>query len=324
MATSALAELLEDRALVDDVRELSRVNNRLAALAIARQWLVILATVAIALYVDRWWAYLPAIVVIAAKQHALGILMHDATHYRLFTSRFANEYVSNFLCAFPMVMSTQGYRGEHLQHHLATNTLDDPYYRMFLSDSVWHWPKSRWAAFRQLLGDVSGWNTFATLRMFRRWTPTYQWLVHRNDPQLASRCRIDFLCSIAFWGAVAVGLAIVDGWVAFLLLWAVPALTFYPLFVRLRWISEHPYHGDEAPQGYETRHVGGSLWERICIAPLNINYHIAHHLFPATPFYALPRVHERLMQNPIYREEGERFHTYLGAEQSIRAELIVQ
>ena len=87
MATNALAAVLDDKSLVEDVRQLSRINNWRSAGVIARQWLVITATVAAAVFFDRWWLTLAAIVVIAAKQHALGVIVHDATHYRVFTSR---------------------------------------------------------------------------------------------------------------------------------------------------------------------------------------------------------------------------------------------
>ena len=321
MAASALSALLDDRALVDDVRSLSNVSNARAAAAIVRQWVVIAATVWLAIYVDRWWAYLPAMIVIASRQHALGIIMHDATHHRLFTSRAVNEYVSNLFCAFPMAMSTQGYRGEHLAHHLNTSTDDDPYYRMFEADAVWHWPKSRAAALRQVLADVSGWNTLKNVAMFRRWMPLTQWFKHRDNPALRRRCAIDLAMNLVFWACVAAVLTAVGGWTTFGLLWVVPGLTFYALFVRLRWISEHPY--DPAAQaGYETRHVRGTLWERLTIAPLNINFHIAHHLFPAVPWYRLPTVHARLMQDAAYRAESEKYSTYLGGSRSMRSLLV--
>ena len=83
--------ILEDKPLVEDVRKLSRLSNGLAALIIARQWATIAAVIAVAVYFDRWWLYVPAAAIIAAKQQALGIIMHDATHYRLFTARWANE-----------------------------------------------------------------------------------------------------------------------------------------------------------------------------------------------------------------------------------------
>ena len=41
------------------------------------------------------------------------------------------------------------------------------------------------------------------------------------------------------------------------------------------------------------------------------------------PLYNLPYAHRRLLQYSAYREEADRYHSYLGATDSIRAELIV-
>ena len=322
MATNALAAVLDDKSLIADVRQLSRVDNWKSARVIARQWLVIAAAIAAAVFFDRWWLYLAAIVVIAAKQHALGVIVHDATHYRVFTSRFVNEYVGNLFCAFPICMSIQGYRGEHQAHHLWTNTRDDPYLRMFDEDTAWQWPKTRGAAFWQVVADLSGLNTLRHLKMLRRCAPIGQWLMHRRDPQLSRRVTIDVVCSLVFWATIVSAVTFFGAWKTFLLLWAVPGLTFYVLFIRLRWISEHPYDSS-ADVGYKTRHVQGTLLERIFIAPLNVNYHIAHHLFPAVQLYNLPQVHQRLLQHPAYREEAERYRDYLGSTERLRAELIV-
>jgi len=91
--------------------------------------------------------------------------------------------------------------------------------------------------------------------------------------------------------------------------------------VLLRTVSEHPYHL-AMEEEFATQHVRGSFLERFCIAPLNINYHIAHHLFPATPFYRLPQVHRRLLQSAVYREQADSYENYLGPIDSIRAKLI--
>lgn len=323
MATKDLVAILDDNSLVEDVRRLSRVDNWKSAGVIARQWVVITACVAAAVWLDRWWLNLAAIIVIAAKQHALGVIVHDATHYRVFTSRFVSEYVANFFCAFPICMSIQGYRGEHQAHHLWTNTRYDPYVLMFDGDTAWQWPKTRVEAMWQVVADLSGLNTFSRLKMFRHWAPIGQWLKHRQNPQLSGRVTIDVVCSLFFWATIFSAVTFFGVWKPFLLLWAVPALTFNVLFNRLRWISEHPYDGS-ADVSYRTRHVQGSLLERIFIAPLNVNYHIAHHLFPAVPLYNLPKLHQRLLQHPAYQQEAERYTDYLGSTDSVRAELILE
>jgi fatty acid desaturase len=320
MAISAVACALDDPKLADDVRELATLSRFRLIFALGRQWAVIAAAVVVAAYFGSPWAYVPVIFVIASRQHALGIIMHDATHYRLFKNRTANDLVSDWFCAFPTGLSTQGYREEHLEHHRHTGSTDDPYFVMFQGDTVWSWPKSRFQAARVLLADVSGWNTLRSMRMQLPWTALGQWLRHRRD-SLGPRCLRDLISYAVFWGVTATLLTLCGGWKLFLLCWFVPGMTFYQLFVRLRWISEHPFDQTVAA-GYETRHVEGTWLERLTIAPLNINYHIAHHLFPGVPFYRLPAVHERLLQCPAYREQADRYRDYLGENESVRAELV--
>jgi fatty acid desaturase len=47
------------------------------------------------------------------------------------------------------------------------------------------------------------------------------------------------------------------------------------------------------------------------MAQHNIEYHIAHHLYPQVPFYNLPKLHEILMQMPTYREKAHITDGYL-------------
>lgn len=287
-----------------------------------QQWLVIAVAIAVAVIIDRWWLYIAANVIVAAKQHALAVIVHDATHYRFFTSRSANEYLGNALCAFPIFISVQGYRGEHQQHHIWTNTHEDPYLRMFDEDAAWQWPKTTGQALWQIFTDVTGLNTLRNLRLIRRLAPFAQWLKYHHNPQLNRRLTIDALYYLIFWATIFSLLTLFGIWKMFLLLWVLPALTFYVLFTRLRWISEHPY-GSSIEIVFKTRHIEGTKFERFFIAPLNVNYHIAHHLFPTVPLCNLPEAHNRLLQHPSYREDAQRYLSYLGLSDSLRAELIV-
>jgi fatty acid desaturase len=323
MARSSLASIYDDAALVADVKSLSKLSDSRAASAIALEWLMIGATIGAAIYFDAWWSYLPAIVIVAARQHALGIIMHDATHYRLFSSRRVNDLVSDWFCAFPTGLSTLGYREDHLEHHLATNTDGDPYYVLMENNTALQWPKTKLAAVRHLLAETFGWHTLQNMKISHPWTAMGQYLLHRNEPRQAARVSFDLISTGVFWCFVAAGLAFVGGWWYFAVLWVLPGLTCYQLFVRLRWMSEHPYR-PATGDGYDTHQVRGSPIERFCIAPLNINYHITHHLFPATPFYRLPGVHRRLLENAVYRDQANFFANYLGSADSIWADVVTK
>jgi fatty acid desaturase len=288
---------------------------------LAQQWFVIVVTIVFSTSLNYWWLYVVAIVVIAAKQHALAVIVHDATHYRVFDSRFSNEYFGNLFCAFPIFISIEGYRGEHQLHHLWTNTYKDPYRLMFDEYTGWQWPKTNVEALLQVLSDIFGLNILRNLKTIRRWSPIRQFMMHYMSEKLGRRVSIDVLYYLSFWATIFSILTIFGAWRIFLLLWIVPLLTFYVLFTRLRWISEHPYVCSSCVD-FKTRHVEGTILERFFIAPLNVNYHLAHHLFPSVPLYNLPIVHSRLLQIPAYREEAELYSTYLGSTESIRAELV--
>jgi fatty acid desaturase len=283
---------------------------------------VIAATIAAAVYFDAWWCYLPAIVIIAGRQHALGIVMHDGTHYRLFHSRRVNDLVSDWFCAFPTGLSTLGYREDHLEHHRATNTAGDPYYVLINDISAWRWPKSKAAAMCHLLAETFGWNTLRNLKVSHPWTALGQYLLHRNEREQAARVRFDLISTAVFWCLVAGVLTFVGGWWYFAILWMVPALTCYQLFVRLRWMSEHP-NREATDDGYVTHEVRGSALERFFIAPLNANYHLTHHLFPAIPFHRLPQVHRRLLQSAAFRDQPGLFSSYLGSTDSVWADVLM-
>ncbi len=44
--------------------------------------------------------------------------------------------------------------------------------------------------------------------------------------------------------------------------------------------------------------------ERILVAPLNVGYHLEHHLYPSVPFYRLEELHRRLMRVDVFRNQA--------------------
>jgi len=133
------------------VRELSAIDPLRSTIAIATEWTgIILAVVLYQRYLHP--IFLPlAIMWLGARQHALAILMHDATHYLLFKNRRVNEVVSEVFLAWPLFITTQTYRGGHFAHHRHVNTEKDPdLIRKQRTASEWEFPKS-WGALVALL-----------------------------------------------------------------------------------------------------------------------------------------------------------------------------
>src|SRR5262249_45466879 len=86
--------------IMPDVRRLSEVSNLKSALGIAFQWGLIFLAGWAAVTSGHWAVYILAGIFIGSRQQALGIMVHDAAHYLLFTNRTVNDMVSDAFLAF--------------------------------------------------------------------------------------------------------------------------------------------------------------------------------------------------------------------------------
>ncbi|MDH3716834.1 MAG: fatty acid desaturase family protein [Planctomycetota bacterium] len=288
------------------VKELSRLRPWIPIAYIAREWLFILAPIIICIHYWHPLLYVAVVVWIGSRQHALGVLLHEATHYRVTKNRFLNELIGHVFLAFPTLASMSGFRATHFAHHRAPNTDDDPDWTYRLNDE-WHFPKSRLALAWLLIRDAIGLNTLEYPKLGRRYADAVgqsAWI------KLARICSYLVVFAI-FWH--------------FRLLWAVgmywfvPYLTAHKVILRIRSISEH--HGGPEIGGHpyrETRTTIPSWWERILISPLNVNYHLDHHLYPSVPFYNLPKLHRALQKCDKFRDTAYITQTYCGVLRECR------
>jgi len=306
-----------------EVRELSQISGGRALAAIARQWAVIVSTTALFVIFSphlswRLWlpAYLAACLVIATRQHAFLAIVHEGAHYRLLLNRRWSNFLSDFFCAFPVGMSTDVYRRLHLLHHQHTNTAEDPDWVGMQMQEDWHWPKDHLATAKLFAFDLLGLAAHKILLLLFMWSP-WQAALHKHiSLSWAERFRL-----IAFIMLVVTTLTITHFWGWFFLLWVVPICTFLGAMVRMRAVAEHLVCPSENELN-ESRHVDASLLERLTIAPLNVNYHLAHHLFPSVPWYNLPRLHARLQQLEVFHRQAKISTSYLSLKHGVLGEIL--
>lgn len=309
------ARRVDRKALAAITREMSQVNNARALWALACQWLVIAASFAFVVGVDRWWAWPIAALLIASRQHALLALMHEAAHYHFLSSRPVGDVVSDLLCAFPLNMTTVGYRHEHMLHHRYVNTPRDPYWANQQVDTSWHFPRTPLRATLVFLGDALGLYAPNHLKVVLPWT---YWgrLARRGQPEISAAEHVRYWLYVATLVTV---LVTTGAWLHWLLLWVLPTTTVMMAFFRMRALGEHPV--DAEPKGDETREtrdVTGTALENFFLAPLNVHYHLTHHAFPSVPFYNLPAMHRELEKTGLLEDGVNKFDTYLGSDNSIR------
>lgn len=286
-----------------ELRQLSRQRPWRGCLAIATDWAAIVACFAAVVWLEHGAVWLLAALVIATRQHALAVLMHDAAHYRLCRNHAWNDRLSNWLLAYPVLTTTQGYRLHHLAHHCHLNTEEDPDWRRKQGPD-WDFPKSRAAFLALCLRDLVGGGFIEMVRAQRHF---------RQASAAASKsCQARPLDRLTFYCFVAAIVALCGLWLEALLLWFVPLFTFMPVIMRIRSIAEH----SALPGQHDlnmTRNILCPWWERWLLVPHNVHYHLDHHLFPSVPFYNLPALHGLLEHVPEYAEQAHQNDSYFGA-----------
>ncbi|MGA7713073.1 MAG: fatty acid desaturase family protein [Rhizomicrobium sp.] len=223
------------------------------------------------------FSFVVAVIVIGSRQLGLEILMHDGAHGVLMKTRGLNEWISQWLCAYPVFADTIPYRHYHLKHHRATQQEDDP--DLVLSAPF---PITRGSFVRKMIRDLTG-QTGLKLRFYQIRMAIREGLFAKlGKPILAN-----VLLFAILW---AFGKPHY-----YLMFWLLPLLTWHMAVVRIRNIAEHAMVPDNNDPLRNARTTYASLWERALFAPYWVNYHVDHHLLMYVPCFNLPKLHELLL-----------------------------
>ena len=309
------ARVLDRSKLAADVRALSRLSPGRGLLAIAREWLLVGISVGAAVASGHPLVWLVSGVFIATRQHAMMILMHEASHYRLTGKRQVDDTLSDLLLALPNHVLTRRYRVRHIAHHqFANDRTRDPDRVAVLADDQWWFPRPRWSGAAVFIRDLLGVNFPRFAKVIPHYSP-WTALLARFDAEAESSTQAtnaEVVRILLFCGALLGVLAATGGWIAYALLWLVPGVTVLPALLRLRGLAEHDGHDVGTDEVSVSRHVEVGAVEALVLAPFHINYHAAHHLFPSVPWYNLPALHARLLEEPSYRDRLVTAPSYTG------------
>ncbi len=272
----------------EEIRALSQRSNWMGAWLVLHAWALIGGSMALVAWAPNPLTFLLAVMVIGGRQLGLAILMHDAAHGLLFKTRRLNEFVGQWLCAYPVGTDLHLYRPYHLKHHRFTQQADDP--DLMLSAPF---PISRSSLKRKIWRDISG-NTGYTRRkqqIAATWgEPGLPWR------QRWARLQQGGLIGFALSNGLLFGLlAALGPWWLYPALWLLPLLTWYQLISRIRNIAEHAVVPDnnDALRNTRTTYAGPIL--RLLLAPYWVNYHLEHHLLLSLPCWKLPAAHRLLL-----------------------------
>jgi fatty acid desaturase len=281
------------------IKELSRLQPAKAVAAIAGEWAMIAGAIALCSFLWNPVLYVLAVIFIGARQHALLILGHDASHFRTLPTRWQNDLFANLFLMWPTFASVEGFRKFHGTHHQYTNMPDDGNRHIWRTHDAagelapdWQFPKTRAGLVLVLLRRAA----FLTGML---------WIVRGLlGTFLISSPRWMLATQIAFYGAVVGALTYFGAWYVFLLYWIVPYCTWHIAAQYARLICEHSAVESDEEDYSLTRTTVPTFLESVFILPRNIGYHLEHHWYPSVPFYRLPELHQALMEREGFRQHA--------------------
>lgn len=291
-------------AVLSLLKTYSKISPLKQLLWLAFDWAVILGAAAISLYMNSILVYILSVLIISARQHALLVMMHEASHYRISKNHFLNDLISDVFAAYPLLLATATYRKNHLAHHKYTNTSNDPDWNRKIGSHEWHFPKSKTIIGKIMLKQL----IFAS----RDWIQL-SWAVTKTDGWKKPVYWAALLCLVTYKGL----------WIDFTMFWIVPMLTVFPALQRIRSMSEHFGLG-RSHELNSSRNTRGTLIERFFFSPHNVNYHLLHHMFPSVPQHHLKDFDEKLREYEIYKKHAHRNDTFVFGMSSVLTDLSKQ
>jgi fatty acid desaturase len=284
------SRIIPERLPPAKLKELSVLQPSKALIATAEEWAAIAVAIALCSYFWHPVLYVVAVLVIGARQHALLILGHDASHYRYLRTRWQNDLFGNLFLMWPTFASVEGFRKFHGTHHQYTGLPNDGNRDLWHTHNAegelepeWVFPKTRAGLVLMILrraAFVTGISWILRGLVGSSFIPSPRWMV-------AAR--------LGFYASVAGTLTLYDAWSGLLLYWVVPFCTWHIAAQYIRLICEHSAVEAEESEYGVTRTTIPTWLERIFILPRNVGFHLEHHWYPSVPWYRLPELHRLLM-----------------------------
>lgn len=230
-------------------------------------------------------------------------LQHECCHYSVFKTRWLNDWVGN-LCGLVIMLPNRFFRYEHCDHHTFTQIhgqdtemIEMPKsfgeYLYYLS-SIPYWRAKLSEIVRHACGHLND--------VERRFIPKEEHQTIFWEARLM----------LVFYGLVA-ALSVYMSSLWVLYYWLIPIILGEPVMRFIR-MTEHVGKPTVADMRENTRtNYVSKPMQFLC---WNMNYHAEHHYASSVPYYALPKLHEKLKGHVQIEPNG-----YIGAHLDIIRQL---
>lgn len=297
---------LKDVLTKEEIRELTAKSDLRGAWAVLRIYLTVAATFALLGLYPHPLTFLFAVFILGGQQLACAILTHEAAHKTLFKNRWMNEVLADWMCARPTWTDVERYRQHHIAHHTHTGTDKDPDMSL-----VTPFPGTRRSLMRKFFRDLNGqtgirrmvgligmdvgilkYTVAAEVERLPQEGRTWKEYIREGTKNMGP-----MIITNATMIAV---LSLFDmAWVYSA--WLIAYLTTFSLYVRIRSIAEHACTEGGPDMFKNTRTTYANWLARLTVAPMNVNYHLEHHVMASVPYYRLPQLHKKLLEKGLVK-----------------------
>ncbi len=247
-------------------------------------YLCIFGAMILAREINHPLAYISAVIIIGARQHALGLLAHDGAHRLVTGVGWLNEYLWRPFTIWTLFGGAGTYRRFHFGHHKYSTTEQDPeVINKLRQGDLWSLPITRKKIIIDFIRDC-----FVLYLFNKKSTKTPEGVIPDNKE--------DVIGIGLFWMAVVTITFLTGGWY-YLIMWLLPLPTSFIAYNRIRVWSEHT--GINTTHRFET-----TWWQRFLFFPHNAWCHWEHHEYPDVPFFNLPKIHEEDRSYPVLPSFG--------------------
>ena len=278
----------------EEMKRLHEVSGWRHAVVVVRQVLVLAAAVFVVLrFGDRWWAWVPASIVIGFVVFSFSVLLHEVVHRTVFRGRRSRWNALLGVCyGVPSGLSPTQFTKWHLDHHewLGTET-NDPKRNRLSPKRVARWYKALYLTpalfpiyFRAARMEAAGYEESLRKAIAR-------------ERRLAIAFHLVLLATL--WATLGFGPA--------MKLHAIPVFLVFPVAFTINRLGQHYDVDPSDPAKWGTVLKKSAVWDWIFLWS---GYHLEHHFFPRVPFYRLRRLRRHL--DPWFEERGFRLRSYRG------------
>ena len=273
----------------EEIAYFSRKSNWRGLGVMLKAW----ASILLMFYLVNVWTNVFTItallLLLPGRMLALAVIAHDCGHKVLFKNDKLNFIFGQYFSANLVFTDLTDYAASHRQHHKLAGTDQDPDLPNYK-----HYPVERSSFKRKIIRDITGQTGYKLLSFILKNALSYR---QKEQREFAW----PFVKELLVQGVFALFLSLVFTPYLYLF-WLGTFFTTYMVIVRLRQLAEHaavPDLNDLDPRK-NTRTVIARGWEKLFLAPNNVNFHVEHHFMASVPCFRLAELHHHLRNKGLY------------------------